>query len=244
MTNESLLSIHNFHVWNEGIKYKYGTKQRVLTDYMLAIKEEGYTHVTYTGPAFAVGGYAIANAAEEVGLNWRIFMFGKENKHFTHGLNRRNFIFMNASMRQMKLEMWRYVDNLRKQGINVYNVPLGADNETYIDMLRTSIEQDDELMKTLDNLGDIWIAVGSGVVLSVLVSLFPNKHFHAVSVTKLRPSWVENDTRITLYRSPLKATQGVKTPFPSISTYDAKVWPFMVKYAKEGDVMFNIASDA
>lgn len=239
----NLLSQHDgFYVWNDGLLYKYGTKERALNQYMKILKDEGYNHVTYVGPGFAVGGYAIAKTAQDEGMGYHIFLVGKENICFLDGIDVRRITYVTGDMRRAYAEHEDYTRRLnRRRRVRNTEIRLGLDDERYIQLLIDSFRNDQELVDAMSGTGDVWISVGSGVVLSALLSVFPDKVFHAVTVTSKKPNWIDGDDRVFVYSSPLKAMQKVETPFPSIPTYDAKVWPVMKEHGKEGDIMFNIA---
>jgi len=40
----------------------------------------------------------------------------------------------------------------------------------------------------------------------------------------------------------LKNLPHILPPYPSVDTYDAKLWQFVLKYGKSGDYIWNVAS--
>ena len=236
----STVSRHSgINVFNDGIKYPFGTKQRALTRYIEYLAEQGVEHVSYIGPAFAVGGYAIAYACEQVGLPYKIYLVGtKHASQYKLLKHKRDIVLIKGNMRDAYVQEEAYIAklNLRNE-----RIPLGADNDLYIDLLTQSLAEDEELQELVNRSDHIWVAVGSGVILSVLMNIFPNKRFDAVSISNKYPAWIDRHPRVTHHRSRLRPTQTANAPYPTVGTYDAKVWEIAKDKAYNSDMIFNIA---
>ena len=52
-----------------------------------------------------------------------------------------------------------------------------------------------------------------------------------------------NKHNTVIYKSPYEfdKKETILPPYPSVDNYDAKVWRFVLKYAKNGDYVYNIA---
>jgi len=244
-------------IYNDGLKYTFGTKQRTLALFIkhLLSKNPTIAMITYVGPAFAVGGYAIAQACEEIGIPYFVSLIGtKKNKYFykleqTVG----RISIVNNSMRAAYSIEEQYVDEFLRinrenkqsdnsRGLRTYRINLGAMHQTYLDLLYSDMVNDGVL--TTLNPTRVWLAVGSGVILSCLLKLWRNAEFNCVFVSDKRvPDWIINNKRIRIYKSTLRPSEeAVNVPYPTILTYDGKIWEFVEENGMDGDVIFNIAT--
>lgn len=92
---------------------------------------------------------------------------------------------------------------------------------------------------------ELWSVASSGSLSRGLQMAFPKATVHAVSVGH---KMSDRETgRAKLWRSPLKfehnIPDGDRPPYPSVSNYDAKVWPFVRDHATEGAWVWNVAAD-
>jgi hypothetical protein len=92
---------------------------------------------------------------------------------------------------------------------------------------------------------EIWTVASSGTLSRGLQMAFPDAHVNAVSVGHTMTA--RELGRAQLWMSPLKFTQSVRVeqrpPYPSVSNYDAKVWPFVQAYGSDGAWIWNVAGD-
>ena len=128
---------------------------------------------------------------------------------------------------------------------NAYLMNFGFDSVEFRRELLTSLRQamngtilHEDFKKT------IWLAAGSGTLLKVLYDLFPQAKFGVVQVGK-RIKTVDS-SRTKLFIAPERFYQEaeIKPPYPSVATYDAKVWRFAYRYGTTGDVIWNVAGDS
>lgn len=94
----------------------------------------------------------------------------------------------------------------------------------------------------------IWVTMGSGVILQVLTRLFPQSHFIAVHVGKIisseiREKYGQRVEFIWADSTDLQQNINLSPPYPSVTNYDAKLWPFVDKLAQDGDYIWNVAGD-
>lgn len=91
----------------------------------------------------------------------------------------------------------------------------------------------------------VWVVAGSGTLLSILYRVFPTSQFGVVQVgKKIWPDQLELD-RTQLYVAEEKFFEVSKQPppYPSVATYDAKVWQFVLQHGENGDLVWNVAAD-
>lgn len=96
----------------------------------------------------------------------------------------------------------------------------------------------------------LWVAVGSGLLMRVLGKLWPEAQLLGVQVGMRQPLTQilgpERAKRARLFTEDTlkfeKATRDVP-PWPSMLSYDAKLWKFIKRYGKEGDLVWNVGVD-
>ena len=90
--------------------------------------------------------------------------------------------------------------------------------------------------------GTIWVAGGSATLANIFYKLFPDAKINVVQIGK-KIDWYINSARSDFYVAPEKFYEPAKEPppYPSVPEYDAKVWQFVKKYGKSGDVIWNVA---
>lgn len=145
-------------------------------------------------------------------------------------------------------------------------LPFGMDSEEYRKLLLKQLKKVWSKTK-LPDPPRVWLTFGSGTLLHVLAELWPSTEFMPVRVGKniwedQFPSemWTRfgGKERIDFLRvtpdDKLKEVKGhyyqkfneeapILPPYNSLDTYDAKVWQRVIKYAKEGDYIWNVAGD-
>ena len=237
------------YIINEGNKYTYGTKQRITSTYVANKIKEGYNELIYAGPVNAMGAFALARGCIDNGIKCTLFLVG--NKLSPQALEFPDMVtihLMKMDLHNASIIAEKYVkDNSQR-----FLVPFGINDHMYKNLLKISIENDDEIMSL--NPKRIWIAVGSGTLLSILLEIFPNTIFHAVQVGKsLNVEELHDDPRIVdqyrkriyIYWAPEKFNKPakIKPPYSSLINYDAKIWQFVLKYGQDKDFVWNVARD-
>lgn len=87
---------------------------------------------------------------------------------------------------------------------------------------------------------EAWVAVGSGSLAAALAEAWPESSIHGVQVGA-RPRIVHE--RVTYHASPEpfdRPASGPRPPVPSVDTYDAKVWRFVVSKGRPGALWWNV----
>jgi hypothetical protein len=103
----------------------------------------------------------------------------------------------------------------------------------------------------LDRKGEyeFWIAGGSGTMALFLLEEFPNSKVKVVQVGKKIDWFFEGNPRAEVYKagekpSDLYVPAPDVPPYPSLSTYDAKVWQFAKTNLKPNTIIWNVAGEA
>ena len=75
--------------------------------------------------------------------------------------------------------------------------------------------------------------------------MFPTTYYQVVQVG--RNIWPDllDGIRHNVYIAPERFASVAQAPppYPSVSTYDAKLWQFVLKYGEEGDFIWNVGCD-
>jgi len=132
-------------------------------------------------------------------------------------------------------------------------IPFGLDSEDY------NLFFEQQLRKVIaDSVKPkrLWMSVGSGTMLRVLGKIWTETEFMPVQVGKklyedqyTPDMWnrLGGQERIQKLTAPQKFFQSVpenlRPPYPSVGSYDAKVWQFILEYGEEGDYIWNVAKD-
>ena len=228
-----------FYLFNDRKFTPFGTKYRAMEKFIKLQKEKGYKELIYAGPAYGVGGYALANGCFNYGMNVKLFLSGTSIPE--QGLNFPKYIIDNFKLYKKSLsEIYEIVNEYLKQNEYSKEIPFGMNDLDYIDCLKTALLENKRIQEIINfNPKRIWLAVGSGVILSILLQIFPTAEFHCVQVGKTLNFTNE---RITLYYSPENFTENahIIPPYPSLLNYDAKIWQHIIKNGKNGDLIWNV----
>lgn len=132
-----------------------------------------------------------------------------------------------------------------KGGLKVELIPFGGGNETFKQYMIDNIIKalPDTLVKTPPRR--IWLVGGSATLLNVLYKVFPDTHFGVVQVgKKIWDDQLKLDRTIK-YIAPEAFNERAifQPPYPTVETYDAKVWAFAAQYGESGDYIWNVAKD-
>lgn len=138
--------------------------------------------------------------------------------------------------------MWALREDANKRMDNeTYMVPFGFHDIDFESILF------DNLKKHLNNSvapRRLWIVAGSGTMLNILMKILPQTYFLAVQVgRKINMDDVYDKSRITLYVSTYKLYKDFKgrVPYPTVQSYDAKIWEFIKIHGCPGDYIWNVA---
>lgn len=126
-------------------------------------------------------------------------------------------------------------------------LPFGFDSDEYIEYLSGALKEADT-ENVLKDAKSIWVAGGSGTVAKALRLAFPNPKLNLVRIGREINAEIENSQiwdNNNYSRFFDKVSKGDEPPYPSLLTYDAKVWiPAVIAswFNKDkGTVIFNIA---
>lgn len=230
------------YVFQEGY-LPCGTKQRALPVLLARSEKE----LVYTGANSGAAQVLVAYAASLSGKTATIFTREEVREHAmlkrARAYGAKIVSVKGGVLAELQARATEYA---KRRG--AYLVPFGLNDPRYkqelLESLRAAIpEAIRETSKT------IWLTYGSGVLLSVLLEVFPYARFEAVVVGR-KPSGEEKQElgpdlqRTGFHEVPFPFHVPTKDlpPYASIPEYDAKVWFYVVKFARNGDFIWNTAS--
>ena len=139
---------------------------------------------------------------------------------------------------------------------NYYNVPLGINDydKVMVNLLSNKIIESSKnsILQNNKNIR-IWLVSGTAGIAQSIFLAFPNcflfiylsgggKHIKKVM------EWIKNNKNITIINNNEKydvsnIENDYKNYYESVENYDSLIWPYVKKYAEDGDFIWNIASD-
>ncbi len=219
-----------------------GTKQRGAVPLFSAIPQK---EIIYVSPTTGFAQIALSLAAKLTGKKAIIYM-AKERPlrpqtikaKMLGGIIREGKV--GEKMASLRTKAEAYINEDPENRIELY---LGLDLPEFKDALETAIRE--AVMGTeledVEQSRTFWVVGGSAILARVLAKIFINSKFNVVQVG--RP--VELPSEFTVWIAPESFYEDAKQPppFPSVLTYDAKVWQFAKKHGKPGDYIWNVAAD-
>eukprot|EP01117_Protostelium_nocturnum_P010623 TRINITY_DN3823_c0_g1_i1.p1 TRINITY_DN3823_c0_g1~~TRINITY_DN3823_c0_g1_i1.p1 ORF type:complete len:358 (-),score=121.47 TRINITY_DN3823_c0_g1_i1:806-1879(-) len=230
-----------------------GTKQRALIAYLSS--RSSIDEFVYAGPVFGYAQIALGYASKLTGKKGTLFL---ESKDPLHPLTQKAKSFgakviqvgSRATLKQVQEESQNYVEREKREGRHIELLPFGLHDEEFINLLVKSIREavekgSPELLREETTPKRMWLVVGSGTIMEALHRIWPQTHLLLVQVGKrVWPDQVEH-IKHTLYVAPEKFWEISKRlpPYPSVSTYDAKLWQFVEDHGESGDFIWNVGKD-
>lgn len=210
-----------------------GTKQRAIIQTLKNIDNSGFV---YAGPANGYSQAAIAFGCYHLGKKCSIFIVSGLTEFRPTTIARNygaNINSIKGSLKDVQDEAILFAENN-----GYYYLEFGLDIDIFKINLKLALSS--VLFDRDSYTGTIWLAVGSGTLLSILLELYPNAKFSAVIVGK---EYKTNNSRVKIYKAPEKFYDPAKVipPYNSEITYDAKVWSIVVSNARGGDMIWNVA---
>jgi hypothetical protein len=230
-----------------------GTKQRAVQPLLQDFLRNGIQHVTYASPFAGFAQVALAHGCKESGL--RCTLFCERDPH-QPGMNAHTFTTLAATWGAEII----LVENLAEgearaaelaEGGSCHKIPLGFHCREFQQHFQRVVR--DGLRSIRLQLSfipaRIWLPVGSGTLTQAFhYASHDDLELHCVNVHVLP----ESDLRIQAIRSlprvryySAKETFAEKAtelpPLPSNIHYDAKLWPIIKEFSRNGDLWWNVA---
>ncbi len=226
-----------------------GTKQRVMQRIM---ENNSCEEFVYAGPVYGYAQIALSYAGHLMNKKVTLFL---ETKKPLYPLTLRakkygaNIIQVgkHATLRQVQDQSQNYVN---KKDNTVCLIPFGFHNPSYIKMMAEQIKNrlptfPIDLNDPMNHPKNMWLVAGSATLLNALYIVFPKTFFNVVQVGKTIWEDMTEPLRTKIYISDEKFYNKavILPPYPSVSTYDAKLWKYVLQDAKNGDYVWNVGKD-
>jgi hypothetical protein len=248
-----------------------GTKQRAIQSFIKKIlsKNKKIKTLLYTGTSNGFGAVACAYAAYKLGLKSHVFLsesvesFNKKNYdtrqiNTLHALNAQITIcndFRKARDLEYELGFKNTKVNNWIPKEEYYIPPMGFNDVDglLIDILSKQIKKamKNTLLSQTKN-PRIWLVAGSGGILMSLHKAIPNAYFLVMlkggfKYKKAIIEWASKFNNIKIFNSNMREHSKDtdlyrKLFYSSIEDYDYLIFPYLFKYSKSGDFVWNISS--
>jgi hypothetical protein len=211
-----------------------GTKARACDLLCFKIKNDT---LVYSQPRTGLAGVSLVDVASRHNKNVVLFMPSSKqiSRHQACCIERGATVFFEriAAMPNLNLIAKKWAE---KNG--AFFVPLGLKHEyATAGIIHAAL--------TIPEPDEVYVAISTGVLSRALQIAWPNAKFTCVAVARnLKAGESGNATVIS---EPLEFTksESVKNlpPFPTVSTYDAKVWKYIPKNTNKRILMWNVGKD-
>ena len=254
-----------FNVIQDGVLMT-GTKQRVVTYFLEKVLKPSIDTLVYAGSYNGFGGIATAYGAYKLGLKSKVFLTPPENKDYLMNSRQINTLLaLNADIyvcssyrnaRNMEYDFSNIITektNEWKNKRNYYVVPMGLNDDEgiMINILSRQLvgASQDTILKNSSNT-NIWLVAGSGGIAQSLHLAFPNSniYIYLTGSGKYKEKvidWAKKNTKITIVND-MDITD-IKNDcdkyYNTVKNYDDQIFPYVKKYGKSGDFIWNVASD-
>ena len=219
-----------------------GSKQRGMVP---LLQNSEFQEFVYGGPNNGYAQIALAYAAQLTGKKCTLFVAKIKRDHpFTIKAKKMGAKVMkvyNGYLKTVQAAAEKYVSAHEDAEL----VPFGGGSEIFVKYMTDNIRK--ALPRNLreDPPERMWLVGGSATLLRVLYDVFPQTKFFVVQVGKtIWEDQLEMD-RTTKYVAAEKFHEDavIQPPYPTVSSYDAKVWVFAAQHGQSGDYIWNVAKD-
>lgn len=229
-----------------------GSKQRAVVPYLSDLKSAGIRRVTYASPFAGFAQVALSHGCARVGLACHIVA---ERDPGRAGLRPHEFTALAANWgaRVTLAPSLAAATEGAEQAARrdeARLIPLGFSGTDFEWHFRRALVGClEEMSRRRKTPRRIWLPVGSGTLARCLRAVAPSETaLLCVDVGVLAPE----DRRLqairalegaTYYQAPEAFAEAARAspPIPSNRHYDAKLWPFLQKFGRSGDLWWNVA---
>lgn len=233
-----------------------GTKQRVAVLFMKKIlqKNKQIETLLYSGSSNGFGPIATAYAAFKLGLKSKVFLNnnGNVNEKDTRQIN--TLLALNAEVHlcptYAEARDLKYSISDNPKNINThYNVPMGLNDENNIMIELLSRQITLAARKTILKNSEytrIWLVGGSGGIAMSIHKAFPAAKLFilltgAGSHKRKVIEWAKKTKNISLIKD--LHLENTVTYYSSVKNYDDLIVPYVIKYGRNNDFIWNVSSD-
>lgn len=233
-----------------------GTKQRGL--YELLEKSE-YNTFVYASPLNGYAMVALSYCASLLNKKVVIFVAGSVHSPSTKKAIKYDgtIIFVNNTLEEAQRQATAYAENN-----SAMLIPFGGDSPQFSKILYKNMKK---ATKHIAEPFRIWIPIGSGTLSRAIMKLWPNSKIMPIRIGKnvwedqyTATDWkrmggrkridnlrVINDPKLPKLKGfeyqRFDEPAPVFPPWPSMRTYDAKVYQRILQFGQDGDYVWNVA---
>ena len=239
-----------------------GTKQRVAKLFIKKVLKDNpkIDSLLYCGSSNGFGAIASSYAANKLNLKSYVFLSGNTKNVNTRQINTIKALGANIiicpTYREARNLEWKMANNPHKKWStldNFYVVPLGLNDEKgiMIDLLSKQIKKASSGTILEKHKNPVfWLVSGSGGIVQSLYKAFPHGYFNiyltgAGMYKKKVITWAKSHNNVNILKEEFGPSnlKNRKTYYSTVQDYDDFIWPYVKKYAKDGDFIWNVASD-
>ena len=231
-----------------------GTKQRVAVLFMKKIlqKNKQIETLLYSGSSNGFGAIATAYSAFKLGLKSQVFLSGNVHEKDTRQIN--TLLALNAEVHlcptYAEARDLKYSVSDAPKNINThYNIPMGLNDENNImtELLsrQITLAARKTILKNSENTR-IWLVGGSGGIAMSIHRAFPAAKLFilltgAGSHKRRVIEWAKKTKNISLIKD--LHLENTVTYYSSVKNYDDLIAPYVIKYGRNNDFIWNVSSD-
>ncbi|HEX4923551.1 MAG TPA: pyridoxal-phosphate dependent enzyme [Bdellovibrionales bacterium] len=233
-----------------------GTKQRAAAPYLAEMQIRGYDEFVYASPFSGFAQVAMAYSCLHLGLRC-LLVCEADASGARRDLKPHPFTTLARSYgAEVELaptlqEAERRAAGLAAEAPGRLKVPLGFDSPAFRRHLRRQLRT--QWNRIRHELGGhprrLWLPVGSGTLAKTFSEILPpsvqirSVNVRVLPADDLRIRNVRELPRATMFDASMASHEPADKPAPVPSNvfYDAKLWPFIERYAEDGDLWWNVA---
>lgn len=231
-----------FYVINDAEKFEAGSKEKALPTLIDLAKK--YSVLIYVGPKNGYAQIAVAKACHLTGCKSVLFLQSFDDTETSMTRRARGY---NAEINYRSLSL-KDIDAEAKTYIKQhggYLVEFGLMERDICLTLEQTLKEEVSLTQFPSQVKRIWLAAGSCTLLNTLYKVFPHSQFLVIQVGKTIWPDMYNSSNTTIFKSnlPFTTPTDILPPYPSIATYDAKIWSHVLKHGQSGDYIINVGKE-
>ncbi|MGE0528169.1 MAG: pyridoxal-phosphate dependent enzyme [Bdellovibrionales bacterium] len=229
-----------------------GTKQRAIFHFLLALRSQCFDQFVYASPFAGYAQVALAYACQILGLKCILFAEVEPKTKKPHRFTRLAQSYGAHVLVAPTLDAAEQgALNFSQARSQTYKIPLGFDDPHYKFLMRQEIRKQwaNVLAQIPAPVQTLWLPVGSGTLADIFSKVVDRMvrlccvNVHVLKDDDKRIQALRENPQITVLSSPLEFAAPAAHPpaFPSNLHYDAKIWDFIVRNGRNGDVWWNVA---
>jgi hypothetical protein len=240
VTRQIITPKGNMTLIDEGVLIG-GSKQRVMPMVLSQIEEK---KIIYAGPSTGYAQIALAYVCLMMGKQAILFLdCTKYDKSPLTDIAKKFgavVFYFDQKIKEKRLQyITKQADLWNKKNKDSYILPFGLNDTTTIQLYSRSFQALKKLTPKR-----LWIVAGSGLIFTALSKILVDTKFMIIQVgKKIWPDQLEGiDHQLFISEYKFKESIDGEVPYDTLLNYDAKAYPFILKYGRAGDFIWNTAS--